>query len=210
MITREEITAQQRESQKQRARASADFERNFDFKRRKDVVTVTPEFLKSLTSDERSVLKVLDLGDKFSLFAYFKKAEKFFDDDLDIERVNSLFRLSRKVNRAVKVVEGRIAFPMLQMLAEGKKKKAALDDMDADMSMDMEVDTSMEPVKKSKSAGDKKAAPKGMKSTPSATDEVVVDKAAVLKFLKGTTPEDRKSVCTRLQKLVASDEAAAE
>jgi hypothetical protein len=98
---------------------------------------------------------------------------------------------------------------MLQLLAEGKKK-AAMADMDADMDMDMEIDTSMEPVKKSKSAGDKKSAAKGMKDTPSATDEVVVDKAAVLKFLKGCDPACRKSVNARLMKMVAADEAAAE
>jgi hypothetical protein len=97
------------------------------------------------------------------------------------------------------------------MLAEGKKKKeASMDDMDADMNMDMEVDTSMAPAKKSKSTGDKKSAAKGMKDTPSASDEMIVDKAAVLKFLKGTTSEDRKSICTRLTKMVAADEESAE
>jgi hypothetical protein len=96
-------------------------------------------------------------------------------------------------------------FPMLQMLAEGKKKKAAMDDMDADMDMDMDMDTSMEP-EGGKSAGDKKGAPKGMKAKG---DEPVVDKAAVLKFLKGCDAACRKSVAGKLDAMVAADEEAA-
>lgn len=103
-----------------------------------------------------------------------------------------------------------MSFPMLQMLAEGKKKAVPMDDMDAELDMDMEIDTSMEPVKKSKSMGDKKAAPKGMKDTPSAGDAPVVDKAAVLKFLKGCDAACRADVHKKLMKMVAADEAAAE
>lgn len=94
-------------------------------------------------------------------------------------------------------------FPMLQMLAEGKKK-AAMDDMGADMEMDMEIDTSMEP--EGKSAGEKKGAPKGMKAKG---DEPVVDKAAVMKFLKGCDAKCRKDICGKLDSMVAADEEAA-
>lgn len=85
-------------------------------------------------------------------------------------------------------------FPMLKMLAEGKKKAA---DMDTEMSMDMEIDTSMEPevdVKK-----------------PSKKDkgEPAVDKAAVLKFLKSCDPECREEICDKLQTMVAADGAGA-
>jgi hypothetical protein len=99
------------------------------------------------------------------------------------------------------------------MLAEAKRKKAAPADDEVDFDMDSgDLDLgdeapAAEP-KKTKSAGDKKGAPAGLKAK--GDDEVVVDKAAVLKFLKGATPEERSSICTRLQKMVAADEAAAE
>lgn len=80
-------------------------------------------------------------------------------------------------------------FPMLQMLVEGKKKKAA-PDMDADMDLEMEIDTSMEPEVKIKK-----------------TKEIVVDKAAVLKFLKDCDAKCRKDVCKKLQSMVEADEA---
>jgi hypothetical protein len=92
-------------------------------------------------------------------------------------------------------------FPMLQMLAEGKKKAA---DMDAEMDMDMEVDTSMEP----EVDLDKPAKKKGAKPAAKG-DEPVVDKAAVLKFLKGCDAACRKSVAGKLDAMVAADEEAA-
>lgn len=115
------------------------------------------------------------------------------DDFIAITNIKPLAKESNNMN-----------FPMLQMLAEAKKK--SMDDMDADLDMDMEIDTSMEPVKKSKSMGDKKASPKGMKA--SAGDEVMVDKAAVLKFLKDCDPKCRADVHKKLMKMVEADEAA--
>jgi hypothetical protein len=91
-------------------------------------------------------------------------------------------------------------FPMLQMLAEGKKKA----DMDAEMDLDMEVDTSMEP----EVDLDKPAKKKGAKPAAKG-DEPVVDKAAVLKFLKGCDAACRKSVAGKLDAMVAADEEAA-
>jgi hypothetical protein len=95
------------------------------------------------------------------------------------------------------------------MLAEAKRKKPADDEVDFDMdSGELDLGDEAPVEKKTKSAGEKKGAPAGVKAK--GDDEVVVDKAAVLKFLKGATPEERSSICTRLQKMVAADEAAAE
>lgn len=98
-------------------------------------------------------------------------------------------------------------FPKLQMLAEAKRKKPADDEMDFDLdSGDLDLDDA--PIeKKTKSAGEKKAAPAGLKAKG---DEAIADKGAVLKFLKDTTPADRKSICAKLQKMVEADEAALE
>ena len=81
-------------------------------------------------------------------------------------------------------------FPMLKMLAEGKKKAA---DMDADMDLEMEIDTSMEPEVEPKK--DKGEAP--------------VTKAVVLKFLKDASPKDRKAICDKLKAMVTADEESA-
>lgn len=88
-------------------------------------------------------------------------------------------------------------FPMLQLLAEGKKKKA----VDADMDLDMEIDTSMEPEVDLDKPVKKKTAPKD--------DAPVVDKGAVLSFLKSTDAKTRKAVAVKLDAMVVADEEAA-
>jgi hypothetical protein len=107
------------------------------------------------------------------------------------------------------------------MLAEGKKKKAApADDMDFDMSSvdgggeaEGDLDAPAPAPKKSKGKTDKpsKKASKdvSMDDVP-ADDAPVVDKGAVMGWLKDATPKDRKSVCTKLQAMVKADEEAAE
>jgi len=82
-------------------------------------------------------------------------------------------------------------FPMLQVLAEGKKKKPVED----------EIDFGMEDGEGS--VGDDEGAPKGMK----AKGEPAIDKAAVLKFLKGCDPACRADVCKKLTKMCAADDA---
>ena len=83
-------------------------------------------------------------------------------------------------------------FPRLQMLAESKKKKDPVDDMEMDFELDAD------------SAGDRMYAPKGMK----AKGDAPIDKAAVLKFLKICDAECRAEVHTKLMKMVKADEAA--
>lgn len=90
-------------------------------------------------------------------------------------------------------------FPMLQMLAEGKKKKK----VDADAEMDFSMDDE---------AGDLDAAPapkKGKKSAAPADDEMVVGKAQILKALPDLTPAERKAIMKKVTALVAADDEAA-
>ena len=81
-------------------------------------------------------------------------------------------------------------FPKLQMLSEARKKKDPVED---EMSFDMD------------DAGEGEAKPAKAKA-----EAPVVDKAAVLSFLKGCDAKCRADVKKKLDKLVAADEAAAE
>ena len=80
-------------------------------------------------------------------------------------------------------------FPKLQMLSEARKKKEPVED---EMSFDMD------------DAGEGEAKPAKAKA------KAVVDKAAVLSFLKGCDAKCRADVHKKLMKMVAADEAAAE
>ena len=84
-----------------------------------------------------------------------------------------------------KTNEGVMQFPHLQMLAEAKKKKAPVDDMEMDFSSEEALE-----------------APAEDKAEP-----VAMGKKEILAALKECSPKDRKAIHAKLMAMVEADEA---